>query len=196
MNFFAESFRIAIALIVSGDSEVIAAVTTSLGIAVWSVLFASVLGVPAGMTVALGRIPMKGVVRLWMNSMMAMPTVVIGLLAYGLLSRQGPLGSLGWLFTPKAIILGETVLATPVISNYAMIAIQEANEAILSTAKTLSAGNLQCLFELMRETRFGIAAAIIAGFGRVVSEVGSHDAGRKYPPVYAHHDHRHCAGER
>jgi tungstate transport system permease protein len=115
---------------------------------------------------------MKGVVRLLLNSLMAMPTVVIGLLVYGFLSRQGPLGSLGLLFTPRAIVIGLTILATPVIGNYAVSAIQAADERILPTALTLGASNLQSLFQLAREVRFGLMAAIIAGFGRVVSEVG------------------------
>jgi tungstate transport system permease protein len=162
----------AISLILSGDRDVVSAVVTSLSVAIWSVLFASIIGVPLGVIVALGKFPMKGAVRLLLNSLMAMPTVVIGLLVYGFLSRQGPFGSLGLLFTPRAIIIGQTILATPVICNYALAAIQGADERILPTARTLGASNLQSLFQLAREVRFGLIAAIIAGFGRVVSEVG------------------------
>jgi tungstate transport system permease protein len=115
---------------------------------------------------------MKGAVRLLLNSLMAMPTVVIGLLVYGFLSRQGPLGSFGLLFTPKAMIMGQAILATPVIANYTLSAIRGADERILPTARTLGASNLQSMILLAREVRFGLVAAIIAGFGRVVSEVG------------------------
>lgn len=162
----------AIALIFAGDKDVISAVTTSLSVAIWSVLFASIAGVPVGALVALGKFPMKGAVRLVLNSLMAMPTVVIGLLVYGFLSRQGPLGSMGLLFTPQAIIIGQTILAIPVVGNYTLSAIQGADERILPTARTLGASNLQSLFQLAREIRFGLVAAIIAGFGRVISEVG------------------------
>jgi len=172
VGFIADSFRMAISLILSGDRDVVSAVVTSLSVAIWSVLFASIAGVPLGIAVALGKFPMKGAVRLLLNSLMAMPTVVIGLLVYGFLSRQGPLGSLGLLFTPHAIIIGQTILATPVICNYTLGAIQGADERILPTARTLGASNLQSLFQLAREVRFGLIAAIIAGFGRVVSEVG------------------------
>jgi tungstate transport system permease protein len=79
---------------------------------------------------------------------------------------------MGLLFTPRAIIIGQTILATPVIANYTLSAIQGADERILPTARTLGASNLQSLFQLAREVRFGLVAAIIAGFGRVVSEVG------------------------
>lgn len=172
MSFITESFRVAIALILSGDRDVTSAVVTTLSVAIWSVLFASVVGVPLGVAVTLGKFPMKGLVRLMLNSLMAMPTVVIGLLVYGFLSRQGPLGSMGLLFTPRAIIIGQTILATPVIANYTLSAIQGADERILPTARTLGASNVQSLFQLAREVRFGLVAAIIAGFGRVVSEVG------------------------
>ncbi len=172
MNFIAESLRTAIALILAGDSEVFSAVVTSLNVAMWSIVFASMIGVPVGVAVALCKFPMKGAVRLLLNSFMAMPTVVIGLLVYGFVSRQGPLGSFGLLFTPKAIIIGQAILATPVISNYTLSAIQGADEAILPTARTLGASNMQGLLQLAREVRFGLVAAIIAGFGRVVSEVG------------------------
>ena len=172
MGFIAESLRTAIALILARDRDVISAVVTSLSVAIWSVVFASIVGVPVGVAVALAKFPMKGTVRFFLNSLMAMPTVVIGLLVYGLLSRQGPLGSLGLLFTPRAIIVGQTILAIPVIANYTLSAVQGADEGILPTARTLGASNLQSLFQLGRKVRFGLVAAIIAGFGRVVSEVG------------------------
>lgn len=172
MNFIAESFRVAISLILAGDQDVFSAVKISLSVAIWSVLFASVMGVPAGAAVALGKFPMKGAVRLLLNSLMALPTVVIGLLVYGFLSRQGPLGAWGLLFTPQAIIIGQAILATPVIANYTLSAIRGADEGILPTARTLGAGNLLSLLQLAREVRFGLVAALIAGFGRVVAEVG------------------------
>jgi tungstate transport system permease protein len=172
VGFIAESFRVAVALILAGDRDVISAVVISLTVAIWSVFFASIVGVPVGIAVALGKFPMKGAVRFLLNSLMALPTVVIGLLVYGILSRQGPLGALGLLFTPRAIIIGQTILATPVIANYTLSAIQGADEGILPTARTLGASNLQSLLQLAREVRFGLMAAIIAGFGRVVSEVG------------------------
>ena len=162
----------AISLILSGDSDVFSAVAISLSVALWSILFASVVAVPLGVAITVGKFPLKSVVRLVLNSLMAMPTVVIGLVVYGFLSRQGPLGSMGMLFTPKAIIIGQTILAIPVIANYTLTAIQGADERILPTARTLGASSLQCLYQLAREVRFGLIAAIIAGFGRVVSEVG------------------------
>jgi tungstate transport system permease protein len=172
VGFIAESLRKAFGLILAGDREVMSAVATSLSVAIWSVLFASVSGVPIGMAVAFGKFPLKRAVRVVLNSLMAMPTVVIGLLAYGFLSRQGPLGFLGLLFTPRAVIIGQAILATPIVANYTLSAIQGADQRILPTALTLGASTLQSMFQLAREVRFGIMASIIAGFGRVISEVG------------------------
>lgn len=172
MGSIAESLRTAIALILSGDRDVMSAVETSLSVAIWSVLFASVIGIPIGIAVALGKFPMKRAVRVVLNSLMAMPTVVIGLLAYGLLSRQGPLGFLGLLFTPRAIVIGQTILAIPIVANYTVSAMEGADARILPTALTLGASSVQSMVQLAHEVRFGIMAAIIAGFGRVISEVG------------------------
>ena len=172
MGFITDSLREALALILAGDREVFSAVLTSLNVAVWSVIFASIGGVPVGIAVALGKFPMMGAIRVLLNSLMAMPTVVVGLVVYGFLSRMGPFGSLGLLFTPQAIIIGETVLAMPVVANYTVAAIQGADERILPTALTLGASRFQSLCQLTREVRFGVVAAIIAGFGRVIAEVG------------------------
>ena len=172
MGFITDSLREALALILAGDREVFSAVLTSLNVAVWSVIFASIGGVPVGIAVALGKFPMMGAIRVLLNSLMAMPTVVVGLVVYGFLSRMGPFGSLGLLFTPQAIIIGETVLAMPVVANYTLAAIQGADQRILPTALPLGASRFQSLCQLTREVRFGVVAAIIAGFGRVIAEVG------------------------
>jgi tungstate transport system permease protein len=172
VGFIAESLRTAIGLILAGDKDVVSAVATSLSVAIWSVLIGSVIGVPLGISVALGKFPLKRTVRVVLNSLMAMPTVVVGLIAYGFLSRQGPLGFLGLLFTPKAIIIGQAILAIPIVANYTLSAMQGADKRILPTALTLGANTLQSVLQLVREVRFGIIASIIAGFGRVISEVG------------------------
>jgi tungstate transport system permease protein len=172
VDFITESFGKALALILAGDQEVFSAVTTSINVAAWSILFASVAGVPLGILVVLGKFPMKGAVQAILNSLMGMPTVVVGLVVYGFLSRMGPFGSFELLFTPQAIIIGETILAIPVVANYTVAAIRGADERILPTALTLGASKFQGLCQLAREVRFGIIAAIIAGFGRVIAEVG------------------------
>lgn len=172
MGSFAQSVRTAFSLIFSADREVYAAVWTSVSTAGWSTVIASLIGIPIGMTIGLSDFPLKRLAVIVLNSLMAMPTVVIGLLVFGVLSRQGMLGSFGLLFTPKAIIFGQSLLATPIIANYALSAVRAADARILPTALTLGAGPLQSFAQLTNEIRFGIMAAVIAGFGRVISEVG------------------------
>jgi tungstate transport system permease protein len=172
MDFIANSLHTALSLIVSLDREVLAAVMTSVTTTAWSVFFATLLGVPAGMALGAGDFPLKKLAIALLNTLMALPTVVVGLVVYGFLSRQGPLGEYGLLFTPWAMIIGQTILAVPIIANYTVSAVTGANSAILPTALTLGAGPLQSLAILAGEVRFGIMAAIIAGFGRVIAEVG------------------------
>jgi tungstate transport system permease protein len=173
MGFIGESLRTAFSLIFSADREVFAAVWTSVSVASWSVLLAAALGVPLGIGVAIGQFRLKRAVLVVLNSLMAMPTVVVGLLVYGLISRQGPLGAWGLLFSPKAMVIGQAVLATPIVANYTLSAVKGADYRIVPTALTLGAGSVQSAIQLTREVRFGIMAAIIAGFGRVISEVGA-----------------------
>ena len=172
MDFIRESFQSSLSLILSLDLEVFEAVRTSVSVAAWSILFASLAGIPLGLAIAIGEFPLKRWVITMLNTLMAMPTVVVGLVVYGLISRQGPLGGFGLLFTPGAMVIGQTVLAIPIVANYTLSSVKGADSRILPTALTLGAGPLLSMLQLVREVRFGIMAAVIAGFGRVISEVG------------------------
>ena len=172
MGFLADTFRTALDLITSFDPDVVNAVSTSLGVALWSTLFATLAGVPAGVVVGVTEFPGKRAVITLLNTLMALPTVVVGLGIYGIISRQGPLGELGLLFTPKAMVIGQTILAIPIVANYTLGTVKGADPRIVPTALTLGAGPLQSIRQLVQELRFGIMAAVIAGFGRVVAEVG------------------------
>ncbi len=172
MGFVGESFAAAISLIFSLDREVFNAVATSIKVALWATLLASLAGVPAGIGIAVGTFPGRRLAIMLLNTLMALPTVVVGLVFYGIFSHQGPLGRFGLLFTPTAMIVGGTVLAIPIVANYTLSTIAGADSRILTTAMTLGAGPLQGLFRLVLEERFGIIAAVVAGFGRVIAEVG------------------------
>jgi len=111
MGFLTDSLRMAFSLIVTADRDVMNAVWTSLSISAGSIVLASLAGIPCGMQVGIGRFPGKRVAIIALNSLTAVPTVVVGLVLYGLLSREGPLGSLGLLFTRTAILLGQATLA-------------------------------------------------------------------------------------
>jgi len=172
LDFLISSFAAALRLIGSFSPDVVDAVRTSLSVSAGATVFAALFGVPVGLAVGLTDSGLKGFAVTALNTLMAAPTVVVGLLVYGFLSRQGPLGALGLLFTPTAIVIGGTLLASPIVANYTLAAVQGADPRILPTALTLGSGRFRAAATLVAEIRFGMFAAVIAGFGRVVAEVG------------------------
>lgn len=172
MGYWGDSLLTAFELILGFDREVRMAVWTSLYTSSCSIVIAALLGVPVGLWLGLNRFRGRRLLIALLNTLMALPTVVVGLLLFGLLSRQGPLGPLGLLFTPLAMIAGQTVLAAPIVANLVLAAVTGADQRIINTALTLGASRLQAAIQLLREIRFGVMAAVIAGFGRVIAEVG------------------------
>jgi len=172
LGYWGDSLLTAFELILGFDREVRMAVWTSVYTSSCSIVIAALFGVPFGLWLGLKRFRGRQLLIALLNTLMAMPTVVVGLLLFGLLSRQGPLGPLGLLFTPLAMIAGQTVLATPIVANLVLAAVTGADRRIINTALTLGASRLQAAIQLLREIRFGVMAAVIAGFGRVIAEVG------------------------
>jgi len=172
LDFLFDSAKVAITLLLSLDPDILHAVRISLTVAASSILFASLLGIPLGLAIGISDSRFRQPAMTLLNSLVAIPTVVVGLLVYGFLSRQGPLGFLGLLFTPAAIVIGGTILCTPIVAHYSMVASRSADSRILPTAMTLGAGPGRTTIKFVSEIRFGILAAMIAGFGRVASEVG------------------------
>ncbi len=172
MDFLLDSLIQALQLIFSYDPEVYMTIWTSLYVSTIAIIIGSLLGVPAGLIIGTCQFPGKRMVITLLNTLMALPTVVVGLVCYGFFSRMGPLGSLGLLFTPWVMVIGQTILATPIIANYTLGALSAADKRIIPTALTLGASSLQSSLQLLQEIRFGAMAAIIAGFGRVIAEVG------------------------
>jgi tungstate transport system permease protein len=172
LGYWGDSLLTAFELILGFDREVRMAVWTSLYTSSCSIVIAALLGVPVGLWLGLNRFRGRRLLIALLNTLMALPTVVVGLLLFGLLSRQGPLGPLGLLFTPLAMIAGQTVLAAPIVANLVLAAVTGADQRIINTALTLGASRLQAAIQLLREIRFGVMAAVIAGFGRVIAEVG------------------------
>lgn len=172
MDYLFESIRAAIELISTFDGEIQKIVWTSLYTSFYAILLATTIAVPSGVALGLTQFRGRRVVITILNTLMALPTVVVGLVLFGIFSRQGPMGSFGLLFTPVAMITGQMVLATPIITNYVLSAVEGADNRIINTALTLGATPLQAHMQLIKEIRFGVMAAIIAGFGRVIGEVG------------------------
>ena len=172
MGYLTDSLFTAVELIFSFDMEIWKTVWVSLYTSSCAILIAAIIGIPAGLSLGINRFRGRRVMITLLNTLMALPTVVIGLLLFGLFSRQGPVGSLGLLFTPLAMIAGQTVLATPIVANYVLAAVNGSDQRILDTVLTLGATRFQASVQLLKEIRFGVMAAVIAGFGRVISEVG------------------------
>ncbi|NOY13895.1 MAG: ABC transporter permease subunit [Deltaproteobacteria bacterium] len=172
MGYLSESLLHAIKLIFAFNQDVQSAVWTSLFTSSSATVLAAIIGIPTGVLLGLSRFRGRRLVVTLLNTLMALPTVVVGLVLFGVFSRQGPLGSLGLLFTPLAMIAGQVVLATPIVANYVLAAVKGSDERIFDTALTLGATRFQAGVQLLKELRFGVMAAVIAGFGRVIAEVG------------------------
>jgi len=172
LGYLTDSLLTAIELIISFDREVQMTVWTSLYTSTCAIVLATLIGVPTGLWLGIDSFRGRRLLLALLNTLMALPTVVVGLVLFGLFSRQGPLGPLGLLFTPMAMIAGQTVLATPIIANLVLASVAGADKRIINTALTLGASRLQAARQLLREIRFGVMAAVIAGFGRVIAEVG------------------------
>ncbi|HEX7219372.1 MAG TPA: ABC transporter permease [Burkholderiales bacterium] len=148
-------------------------VALSLEVSLAAVLLAAALGLPLGAAVAVGRFPGRRAVIVLLNALMGLPPVVVGLAVYLLLSRAGPLGSLGLLFTPGAMVIAQTVLITPIIAALARQAIEDAWREYEEQLRSLGAHGLGAALTLLWDTRFSLVTAVLAGLGRASAEVGA-----------------------
>lgn len=141
-------------------------------ISIVAVVVAALIAIPLGLIVALNNFPGKGLLLQSLNTLMALPTVVVGLLLYGFMSRRGPLGDLGLLYTPTAVIIGECLLIIPIIWNLSITATQSADARLGTTCQSLGANRCQQALIFLSELRFGFMAAVVVAFGRAIGEVG------------------------
>jgi tungstate transport system permease protein len=148
-------------------------VALSLEVSLAAVLLATALGLPLGAAVAVGRFPGRRAVIVLLNALMGLPPVVVGLAVYLLLSRAGPLGSLGLLFTPGAMVVAQTVLITPIIAALARQAIEDAWREYEEQLRSLGASRMSAGLTLIWDTRFSLLTAVLAGLGRACAEVGA-----------------------
>lgn len=172
MDLLFDSVQSALLLLASMDGELIEIVIVSLSVSFSSTIIASFLGIPAGFLIAYSTFRGKRIVLTCLNTLLALPTVVIGLLVYSFISRRGLFGSLELLYTQKAIVIGQVILIVPVITTLTIAAISRIDRRYRLTALTLGANRLQMALVILREARYGILAAVIAAFGRVIAEVG------------------------
>ena len=134
---------------------------------------ASAVGVPLGAALGLRRLPGQGFVQLVLYTGMGLPPVVVGLFVYLWLSRSGPLGWLGWLFTPRAMIAAQVIIALPLVAGLTMSAVQSVDPALRLQVRSLGASPPQVMWAVLSEARPGVLAAVMAAFGSILSEVGA-----------------------
>ena len=167
-----EAFAEALRLLFGGDAELWLIIWISLKVAVLGLVLALLPGIAAGYVLAMTRFPGRRVLVVTVQSLLSFPTVVVGLVLYMLLSRSGPLGGWQLLFTQDAMILGQAILAFPIMAAFTLSAVQGADPRAHETAIGLGAGPLRAAFTTLNEVRFAVLAATLNGFGRAISEVG------------------------
>ena len=173
MSSFCQSALTALHLLVSADPALWSIVARSLAVSGLACLLACALGLPFGAWIGVARFPLRGTVLALVNTLLAVPSVVVGLLVYLLLSRSGPLGYLGWLFSFKAMVLAQSVLVLPVVVALARQQVEDAEMAHGEQLRSMGAGaGLRSLL-LAWDERYALLTVVLAAFGRAVSEVGA-----------------------
>jgi len=172
MELLWDGIRDAIGLLIDGDRLVLAAAWRSLWITILAVVFAALIGVPLGSLLAQQRFFGRTAIVLLFRAGMSLPTVLIGLLGYAVLSRRGPLGPLELLYTPWGIVIGEFCLALPIVVSWTHAAVRALDPRVAETAVTLGAGPLRRQRTYLSEARLGIALALLTAFARCFTELG------------------------
>ena len=173
MELFGDAIAQAFALLVSFDAYVFQILWRSIQVSGGAMVVAILVGLPIGIFLGVSRFPGRSTLVALVYTGFALPPVVIGLLVYLLLSRQGPIGGLEILFSPSAMVLAQALLAAPYVAGVSLAAVQAVPPDVRLQARALGAGPARALWMQVREARLGIFAAVIAGFGAVISEVGA-----------------------
>lgn len=172
MNLFTDGFNEAIKLLASGDDSVYSAISTTIVVSSWSLLISLIIGLPLGFFLGYYNFPGKTIIRTIVDTLLALPTVVIGLIAYTMLSQVGPFGSFGLLFSQKAIIIGQIVLGLPIIIALTAIQVEAVDKRLYISLKGIGASSKQILVATLIEARFGLMTAAMTAYGRVITEIG------------------------
>lgn len=168
-----EIFTTAIGLILSGDKDLMTIIALSLRVSLSATLIAALFAIPAGAALAILQFPGRRLLLVISSAFMALPPVVVGLAVYLLLSRSGPLGDLGLLFTPTAMIIAQTILIFPIILSLTHQAVQPLNREYISLFNALDTPRGLRIRTIIWDARFAVSVAILAGFGRALAEVGA-----------------------
>ncbi|MCG8346651.1 MAG: ABC transporter permease [Chloroflexales bacterium] len=163
----------ALTMLFSGNAELWEIILLSLQVSGIALLFSTIIGIPLGALLGLRSFPGRRLTIALVYTGMGFPPVVIGLLVYLLLSRSGPAGFLGWLFTPNAMILAQTIISFPLVAGFTMAAVMGVDPALRLQVNALGATTMQATRTILWEARTGVIISVIAGFGSIISEVGA-----------------------
>jgi tungstate transport system permease protein len=172
MDFIIAGFIEAFHLLLSGDGQTWSAVAATLKASTGSMAASLILGIPLGFALGYFKFPAKRQVRLLVDTALALPTVFIGLVVYAFISNRGPLGEMGLLFTLRGITIGQTILALPVVIALSATAVESMDRHLRTLLISLGASRLQLLLSSLWEVRYGVLAAGLTAYGRVMTEVG------------------------
>jgi tungstate transport system permease protein len=167
------SFGVALGLIGGADPELARIVLLSLHLSLVAAIAGAAIGLPLGALIAVGRFPGRRALIVLLNALLGLPSVVVGLVVYLLLSRAGPLGSFGILFTPAAIVVAQTVLVIPIVAALARQTTEDAWNEYREQLTSLGVSRLRAVPTVLWDTRFSLLTVVMAGFGRAASEVGA-----------------------
>ncbi len=173
MNTFSESLALAAALVAHLDPKFLGIVELSLRVSLIATTLSALIGLPLGAAIAVGSFPGRQALTVLLNALMGLPPVVVGLVVYLLLSRAGPLGVFGVLFTPTAMVIAQTILITPIIAALSRQVVGDAWGEYREQLLSLGAGTVRAALTLLWDTRFSLVTVLLAGFGRAIAEVGA-----------------------
>ena len=172
MDYIAQGLIRSIELLLAGDPETYSAIFTTLRISTLSIVASLVIGIPLGFLLGYFEFPGKRQVRVVVETLLALPTVVVGLFVYAFISRRGPCGELGLLFTIPGIAVAQTILITPIVTSLTATAIESLDRRLRATLVTLGARGRQILLTSLMEARYAVLVAAVTAYGRAISEVG------------------------
>ena len=172
MNLFTDGFNEAIELLTSGNESVYSAISVTVTVSSLSLMISLIIGLPLGFLLGYYQFPGKTIVRTIVDTFLALPTVVIGLIAYTMLSQVGPFGEYNLLFSQQAIVMGQIVLGLPIIIALTAAQVEAVDKRLYTSLRGLGANSYQILVATLIEARFGLMTAAMTAYGRIITEVG------------------------
>jgi tungstate transport system permease protein len=173
VNTISDAFLLSLQMMIRLDSELLRIIGLSLRVSVTAVVIGSFIGLPLGALLALTRFPGRNACVVVLNACMGLPPVVVGLTVYLILSRSGPLGTFGWLFTPAGMVMAQVVLITPIVAALSRQTVADLWIEYEEQLRSLGLTPLKAIATLLWDGRFSLSTAVFAGFGRAIAEVGA-----------------------